>query len=474
MRGKIAVVLDNAPARFPVGPAGFHASSTEKLRELERRGAVGVIFLGDPRTRSGAPGRSIRRIGSGRPCAGSTRRACRRTISPGCAVAGQCQRPRGRGDLRGLAAHRSRGLRAAREGRVARFRSRRRGDAGATGAPRPHESHNVIGRLPGGDARLSAEHVVFTAHLDHSASARRTPGTRSTTARRTTRSAWPRCWRRRAARGGAQAAEALDAVHGAHGGGEGPARRLSTSPPIRRCRASRWWRTSTWTCRCMIGDVIDVDSDRHRALDARVRGAARRGRGRADADARPVARGGGVRAQRPVPVRAPGRAGDLPEVGSEPARTAVTALAMVKDFRSHRYHLPSDDLEPADPLAGGGAARARELPHRAGDRQRSGAAGLEAGRISSARSSARAFALRAAEAGRPQRTVAPGRRLVSLQQVARRRRQARHGLLRERPVSDSRNATMSPTWASVSVLSSWVVAITRTASGSVFTAPLCM
>jgi Zn-dependent M28 family amino/carboxypeptidase len=29
------------------------------------------------------------------------------------------------------------------------------------------ESRNVIGRLPGGDARLAGEHVVFTAHLDH-------------------------------------------------------------------------------------------------------------------------------------------------------------------------------------------------------------------------------------------------------------------------------------------------------------------
>jgi Zn-dependent M28 family amino/carboxypeptidase len=29
------------------------------------------------------------------------------------------------------------------------------------------ESHNVVARLPGSDAALAAEHVVFTAHLDH-------------------------------------------------------------------------------------------------------------------------------------------------------------------------------------------------------------------------------------------------------------------------------------------------------------------
>ena len=48
VKGKIAVVLDNAPARFPTDERAFYASSLEKLRELERRGAVGVIFLGDP------------------------------------------------------------------------------------------------------------------------------------------------------------------------------------------------------------------------------------------------------------------------------------------------------------------------------------------------------------------------------------------------------------------------------------------
>lgn len=38
---------------------------------------------------------------------------------------------------------------------------------GARASSRRVESRNVVGRLPGGDAALSAEHFAYTAHLDH-------------------------------------------------------------------------------------------------------------------------------------------------------------------------------------------------------------------------------------------------------------------------------------------------------------------
>ena len=48
VRGKVAVLLSNAPSRFPNDQRAFYADYAEKARELERRGAVGVISVGDP------------------------------------------------------------------------------------------------------------------------------------------------------------------------------------------------------------------------------------------------------------------------------------------------------------------------------------------------------------------------------------------------------------------------------------------
>ena len=48
LHGKVAVVLGNAPERFSNDQRAYYSSSEVKWRELERRGAVGVISLGDP------------------------------------------------------------------------------------------------------------------------------------------------------------------------------------------------------------------------------------------------------------------------------------------------------------------------------------------------------------------------------------------------------------------------------------------
>jgi hypothetical protein len=48
LHGKVAVVLTNDPARFPNDQRAFYADWDEKARELERRGAIGVILVSDP------------------------------------------------------------------------------------------------------------------------------------------------------------------------------------------------------------------------------------------------------------------------------------------------------------------------------------------------------------------------------------------------------------------------------------------
>jgi len=167
VKGKIAVALNNAPARFATDQRAFHASSSEKLRELERRGAVGVIFLGDPVNEARRPWAldspnwqraAMRRIDSqGLPADDFPGLPVRVSASVHVAEAIFAGSPHTapevfdmleRGELRAFDLVGEAML--ATRARLERI-----------------ESRNVIGRLPGSDARLAGQHVVFTAHLDH-------------------------------------------------------------------------------------------------------------------------------------------------------------------------------------------------------------------------------------------------------------------------------------------------------------------
>jgi hypothetical protein len=167
VRGTIAVLLNNAPARFPVDQRAFHASSTEKLRELERRGAVGAIFLGDPDSEARRPWAldapnwqrpAMRRIDvEGLPADDFPGLAVRVSASVGVAEAIFAGSPHTAAEVFALLEKGE--LRGFDLGAEATLATRARLDR--------IESRNVIGRLPGADARLASEHVAFTAHLDH-------------------------------------------------------------------------------------------------------------------------------------------------------------------------------------------------------------------------------------------------------------------------------------------------------------------
>jgi Zn-dependent M28 family amino/carboxypeptidase len=167
VQGKVAVLLSNAPARFPADQRAFYASGHEKLRELERRGAVGVVFLGDPENEAkrpwarGAknwPRPGMRRLDShGQPA----------DDFPGLQVRVGASVHVAEAIFAGSAHTADEVFAMLAEGALVAFEL-----AGeATLATRARldrlESHNVIGRLPGSDAQLSGEHVAYTAHLDH-------------------------------------------------------------------------------------------------------------------------------------------------------------------------------------------------------------------------------------------------------------------------------------------------------------------
>ena len=167
VKGKIAVALNNAPARFPTDQRAFHASPSEKLRELERRGAVGVIFLGDPDNEARRPWAldspnwrrpAMRRLDpQGRPADDFPGVPVRVSASVHVAEAIFAGSPHAAAEVFDML----------EKGELRAFDLSGEAMLATRASLDRIESRNVIGRLPGSDARLAGEHVVFTAHLDH-------------------------------------------------------------------------------------------------------------------------------------------------------------------------------------------------------------------------------------------------------------------------------------------------------------------
>jgi hypothetical protein len=167
LRGKVAVVLSGAPARFPNDERAYYSSGIVKSAALVERGAIGVIYLGDPERESKSP----------------WARGARNWLVPSMRLRG----PEGQAvdsfpelsATASMAAHTAerlfRGTQMEAEEVFARLQ---RGELVGFDLPwqvrlagqtrrREVDSRNVVGRLPGSDAQRADEHVVLTAHLDH-------------------------------------------------------------------------------------------------------------------------------------------------------------------------------------------------------------------------------------------------------------------------------------------------------------------
>lgn len=167
LAGKIAVVLGGAPARFPNDERAYYSSGLVKQATLVERGAVGVLYLGDPERDAKSP----------------WARNARNWLVPGMRLRDADNRPvdsfpelRATANLGAHTAERIfAGAPMAADEVFARLE---RGELQAFDLPwkavlagqtrlRATESRNVVGRLAGSDPALAAEHVVLTAHLDH-------------------------------------------------------------------------------------------------------------------------------------------------------------------------------------------------------------------------------------------------------------------------------------------------------------------
>ena len=167
LTGKIAVLFPGAPARFDHDRRAFYSSTREKMRTLVERGAIGAIVVNTPEDEADTPwarnaanwdkaGMRLRGE-DGRGIA--TFPELRATANVGAAAADLifADGPQTAAEL----------FAAAREGKLKSFALP--GTIALTGRTKiePVASRNVVAALPGSDAALAAERLVYSAHLDH-------------------------------------------------------------------------------------------------------------------------------------------------------------------------------------------------------------------------------------------------------------------------------------------------------------------
>jgi hypothetical protein len=167
LRDKIAVVLDGAPEYFPITQRAFYSSRNEKLRQLSERGAIGVLYIRNPKQENkrawsmdsgnwAVPGMRLLDK-NGMPidafpqlqASASVNLELTRKILSGAKYSADVVFDQLKNDK--LKAFDLPGILTI---------------SGSTQL-RTLESRNVLAKLPGSDAKLAREHLVFSAHLDH-------------------------------------------------------------------------------------------------------------------------------------------------------------------------------------------------------------------------------------------------------------------------------------------------------------------
>lgn len=167
VRGRIAVLFAGAPARFDNDRRAFYSSSREKLRALAERGAIGVVFVNTPEDEARAPWarstanwqRSGMRLRDtdGKGVDTFPALLATATVSAASADLIFADGPQPAAAL----------FKAAQDGTLKGFELPGTLALAGRTTIEQVESRNVVAKLPGSDATLAAEHIAYTAHLDH-------------------------------------------------------------------------------------------------------------------------------------------------------------------------------------------------------------------------------------------------------------------------------------------------------------------
>ena len=167
LRGKIAVLLHGAPKRFDTDRRAFYSSFREKFRALVERGAVGAVIVAtdDEEKRQPWARGAQNWARPGMRLRGSDGRAL--DTFPQLAVIANLSAASA-GAVLDVGAHSAAQVfRDAREGGLRGFDLPGTLSLSARNRIEQAQSRNVVALLPGGDAALAREHVLFSAHLDH-------------------------------------------------------------------------------------------------------------------------------------------------------------------------------------------------------------------------------------------------------------------------------------------------------------------
>jgi hypothetical protein len=167
LNGKIAVYVGGAPSRFPNSERAHYSSSRVKGQTFTARGAVGSLSITLPKDEARYP----------------WARGVRNWQRPGMRLLGPDGKPvdsfpqltmtaglnleASRALFEGAAQDFDAVVAAELDGKLKSFDLDGTLSMSARWKHEPVQSHNVVGKLEGSDPVLAAEHVVFTAHLDH-------------------------------------------------------------------------------------------------------------------------------------------------------------------------------------------------------------------------------------------------------------------------------------------------------------------
>ncbi len=167
LKGRIAVILSGAPAKFPSSQRAYHSWNERKWSLLVERGAVGAITVASPVDEKRLPWERI--VGmSWTPqmrwldADGKPQRAF-----PELKLRFRFNRDAAARLFEGAAASFPEIMTAAEAGQPQGFGLPGMLTLSATTGLRRTESTNVLGLLPGSDPNLRNEIIVVTAHLDH-------------------------------------------------------------------------------------------------------------------------------------------------------------------------------------------------------------------------------------------------------------------------------------------------------------------
>jgi Zn-dependent M28 family amino/carboxypeptidase len=167
VRGKLVVVLPDAPTSFPSNQRAFYSRSLYKVENAAAHGAAGVIRMSTPKSELRRPWENQVRHSKSPDFSWADEQGRGHGIYPGIRGLASLS-PKAAKDLFAGAPHSLEEVfEAAEAGRPLSFALPVEMSLRTVGRQERAASPNVAAVLPGSDPRLREEYVVLTAHLDH-------------------------------------------------------------------------------------------------------------------------------------------------------------------------------------------------------------------------------------------------------------------------------------------------------------------